>query len=109
MRVGFLFNHYAVHQVPHAAPYAFELSRRHPDFDVVIACSTKQEMQLVHEIAVLYPGHRCTFRPLRPAWYYRLIDPIASKWSLKRKKMVLSNNLEFFAPSTHWSRRNVTA
>ena len=41
MRVGFLFNHYAVHQVPHAAPYAFELSRNYPDIDVVIAQLTQ--------------------------------------------------------------------
>ena len=38
-RVGFLFNHYATHQVPHAAPYAFELSRRHPNLHVVYALS----------------------------------------------------------------------
>ena len=40
MRIGFLFNHYAVHKVPHAAPYAFELSRRRPDFEVVVTCSS---------------------------------------------------------------------
>ena len=96
MRVGFLFNHYAVHQVPHAAPYAFELSRQRPDYEVIIACSSRQELETARKIGTLYPGHRARFRLLCPAWYYRLVDPIRSRWKFKRKKMVLRNNLDFF-------------
>ncbi len=111
MRVGFLFNHYAAHQVPHAAPYAFELSRRHPDMEVIIACSSKREMRAVRTIARLYPKHRCRLKRVRPAWYYTLVDPLISKWSFKRKKMVLRNNLRFFrgldalvAPERHFMK-----
>lgn len=111
MRVGFLFNHYAVHQVPHAAPYAFELSRRHPEFEVVIACSSRQEMALAQAIGTLYPGHRCRFQRLTPPWYYRPLDGLVSKWAFARKKMVLRNNLDFFrgldalvAPERHCMR-----
>ena len=111
MRVGFLFNHYAVHQVPHAAPYAFELSRNYPDLDVVIACSSRQEMRTVRAIGVLYPGHRCWFKLLRPVWYYRFVDPIVSKSKFKWKDMVLRHNLDFFrtlealvAPERHCLR-----
>ena len=98
MRVGFLFNHYAVHQVPHAAPYAFELSRKYPDLDVVIACSSKQEMRTARAIGMLYPGHRCRFELLNPAWWYyhRLVDLIVPDSKFKRKKNVLRNNLDFF-------------
>lgn len=96
MRVGFLFNHYFTHQVPHAAPYAFELSRRHPHFTVIIACSSAQEMDLVKEIATLYPGERCELRMLPAPLYYRLIDPLVSKWGFARKRKVLRHNLEFF-------------
>jgi hypothetical protein len=96
MRVGFLFNHYAVHQVPHAAPYAYELSRKNPDMEVIIACSTREQMDTAREIGTLYPGHRARFKLLRPAWYYDLVDPIVSKWAFGRKKMVLRNNLAFF-------------
>jgi hypothetical protein len=95
MRVGFLFNHYAVHQVPHAAPYAFELSRDHPGFEVILACSTKAEMATAKAIADLYPGHKVQFKLLRPAWYYELIDKPLSKWMFMRKTMVLRNNLDF--------------
>jgi hypothetical protein len=96
MRVGFLFNHYAVHQVPHAAPYAFELSREHPACDVVLACSTNAELNLVKRIGSLYPGHRCEFAQLRAPALYRAVDPIVQKWFLLRKEMVLRHNLDFF-------------
>jgi CDP-glycerol glycerophosphotransferase (TagB/SpsB family) len=96
MRIGFLFNHYATHQVPHAAPYAFELSRRHADCEVIIACSSQAELDAVQRIATLYPGHKAQFKLLHPAWYYQIVDPIVSRWTFKRKKMVLRNNLDFF-------------
>ena len=96
MRVGFLFNHYAVHQVPHAAPYAFEMSRRHLKAEVVIACSSQAEIDAVRSIATLYPGHRCEIVSLRVPRYYKPIDPILSKWSLVRKDVTLSSNLRFF-------------
>ena len=96
MRVGFLFNHFFPHQVPHAAPYAFELSRRQTDIEVIIACSSAQEMQLVEQIATLYPGHRCRFKRIRMPWYYRPFDWIISRWSFTRKRMTLRNNLDFF-------------
>ncbi len=96
LRVGFLFNHYFPHQVPHAAPFAFELSRLYPNFRVVIACSTREEMALVEEIATLYPGHRCTFKMLTIPWIYWAIDPLVSKWTFLRKLAVLRHHLDFF-------------
>lgn len=96
MRVGFLFNHYAVHQVPHTAPYAFELSRRHPGFEVVVACASDAELEMAREIAGLYPGHRCRFVRLDPPPGYRLVDPLVSRWIFARKGLVLSHNLDFF-------------
>ena len=111
MRIGFLFNHFFPHQVPHAVPYAFELSRRNPGFEVIIACSSKPEMQLAQRIGELYPGHRCTFKRIRPSLAYRLIDPLISPYKFKRKKMVLKHNLDFFrsldalvAPERHCMR-----
>jgi hypothetical protein len=110
-RIGFLFNHYATHQVPHAAPYAFELSRRHKDFEVVIATSTRAEENAVRAIAALYPGQQCELVRLRPAWWYSLADPVVSKSKFKRKKRILNDNLDFFktldalvAPERHCRR-----
>ncbi len=97
IKICFLFNHYFTHQVPHAAPYAFELSRNYPEADIIIACSSQQEMNFAKQISTLYPGQRCSFRILYVPWYYRLIDPLVSQISLKRKKMVLKHNLDFFS------------
>jgi CDP-glycerol glycerophosphotransferase (TagB/SpsB family) len=98
LRVGFLFNRpYSPYQVPHAAPYAFELSRRYPDIDVIAACSSRQERNLVKTIGTLYPGHHCQFRMLIP-WYYRILNPIAfrRKYTLKRR-VIRNHNRDFFA------------
>ncbi|MDH3660461.1 MAG: hypothetical protein OEU92_10610 [Alphaproteobacteria bacterium] len=96
MRVGFLFNHYATHQVPHAAPFAFELSRRRQDVEVIIACSTHAEMVVAETIGVLYPGHRCIFHVLGLGIVKRLVDLTTSRWSFKRKRFILERNLDFF-------------
>jgi hypothetical protein len=96
VRIGFLFNHFFPHQVPHAAPYAFELSRRNPEFEVIIACSSRAEMELAQQISRLYPGNRCTFKRIGPSWVYRMIDPLVAPFTFRRKKMVLKNNLDFF-------------
>jgi len=111
MRVGFLFNHYSPHQVPHAAPYAYELSRRHSELEVIIATSTEAEADMARSIGGLYPGHRCALLRLRPAWWYSLIDPVVSKFTFERKKRILKDNLDFFrsldalvAPERHCRR-----
>ena len=96
MRVAFLFNHAVSHQVPHAAPFAFVLSRDYPRIDVVIACSTPEELALAREIAALYPGQRCRLAMLALPWYLKLLDPLISMWSFHRKQAVLRHNLDFF-------------
>lgn len=96
MRVGFLFNHYSPHQVPHAAPYAYELSRRYAEFEVIIAVSTEAEADMARSISALYPGHRCRLLRLYPVWWYRLIDPVIGKFEFKRKNHVLDDNRNFF-------------
>ncbi len=95
-RICFLFNHYFIHQVPHAVPYAFELSRNFPEFQCIVACSSHQELSYAKEIGRLYPGHTCKFKLLHVPYYYRLIDPFLSKWAFYRKRLVLRHNLDFF-------------
>jgi hypothetical protein len=96
MRVGFLFNHYAPHQVPHAAPYAFELSRLRPDWEIVLACSTPAEERLARKIAALYPGERTRSERLRPSLMTRLKDLRFGRRRFVRKKGILADNLAFF-------------
>ncbi|MBI2884518.1 MAG: hypothetical protein HYY11_11535 [Candidatus Methylomirabilis oxyfera] len=96
MRVGFLFNHYSTHQMPHAAPYAYELSRRHPEFEVIIVTATEAEVDMARSIGTLYPGHRCRLLRLYPTWWYRLIDPLVSLFVFGRKDRILKDNLDLF-------------
>jgi len=110
LKVCFLFNHYFPHQVPHAAPYAFELSRKYNNLDIVIACSTQQELNLARKIGKFYPGHKCYFWKMDIPQWYKVLDPIISKWSLYRKRLVLKKNLSIFksfdalvAPERHCS------
>jgi len=94
MKVCFLFNHDLTHQVPHAAPYAFELSKKYPDIEVIIACSSRQVMRYVKRIEPLYPEHRCQFKMLSFPWAYILKRKFRHKRLTKRK--LLKNNLDFF-------------
>lgn len=96
MRVGFLFNHYFTHQIPQAVPCAFELSRKYPDIEVIIACSSDKEVEFVNTIAAHYPEQSCEVRLLPVPLYYKLLDPLVSKWAFGRKKIVLRHNLSFF-------------
>lgn len=64
MKVGFLFNHYLSYQVQHGAPYAFQLSRIRPDYEVEILCSTDEAVEEAEKIGRLYPGNTCSIRNL---------------------------------------------
>lgn len=96
MRIGFLFNHYVTHQVLHAAPFAFELSRIRPDLEVIIACSTANESAMAEAISRLYPVNFCRFRRLFLGLVQWLVDKVKSCWKLKRKRFILEQNLDFF-------------
>ncbi|MBK1670958.1 hypothetical protein CKO28_23385 [Rhodovibrio sodomensis] len=58
MRVGFLLNHEAPHQVLHAAPVAAGLSRRHGHAVVLLTAGPAVEAVL-ERVLSLYPDHRC--------------------------------------------------
>ena len=55
IRIGFLLNHDAAHQVMHCIPTAFELARRNPEVSVVIISTTEEEAEAVAGIAKDYP------------------------------------------------------
>jgi hypothetical protein len=96
-RVGFILNHYDVHQVPHVVPYAFELSRLYDDIEVQLLCSSKKEADFAAEIAAGYEGHRCTIKVLPVPLLIRLLDPLLSKVVFARKSFVLSHNVKTLA------------
>lgn len=91
-KVGFVLNHYDVHQVPHVVPYAFELSRLYDDIEVSVLCATSAEMAFTREIAHGYAGHRCQIRQLDVPALIRWVDPVLSKVVFARKHFSLSHN-----------------
>ncbi|MDT8326752.1 MAG: hypothetical protein RQ750_05105 [Roseovarius sp.] len=93
MRVGVIFNHFEPHQVPHAAPYAFALSRLRPDWAVDILCSTPSEMEFAQEIAGRFAGQSVTIRPLKVPLLFRIADPVLRQFTFARKVAVLQANV----------------
>ncbi len=92
MKVGFLLNHYDLHQVPHSVPYAFELSRIYGDCETVIFCSTQDELNFAREIGEGFSGHKCAFELLKVPSYLRAIDPFVSKFVFARKSIILKKH-----------------
>lgn len=97
LRVGFVLNHYAPHQVPHVAPLAFALSRLRPDWTVEILCSTSEELAFAAEIGTSYPGHAARLVPLKVPMLARLADPLVRQFAFYRKVAVQRANAKLFA------------
>jgi hypothetical protein len=92
MRVGFILNHYDLHQVPHIVPFAFALSLKHGDTDCVVLSSSKDQEDFAREIGAVFPGHRVRFERLRVPSLIRAVDPLVSKVAFIRKTAVLRAN-----------------
>ena len=97
VRIGFLLNHYAPHQVPHVAPTAFALSRLQPNWHVEIMCSTAAEAAFAAEIATLYPGQGAVISRLRVPLFARAVDPLVRQVAFYRKLAVQRANVRRFA------------
>ncbi len=76
MKIGFLFNHYLSYQVQHGAPYAFQLSRIRPDYEVEILCSTDEAVEEAKKIERLYPGSNCSIRNLGNSVVTKVISSV---------------------------------
>ena len=51
MHIGFLFNHYATHQVYHSAPVAYALSAKHPlTVKTSILCADQAQLEAARRI-----------------------------------------------------------
>lgn len=109
MRICFLLNHYATHQVAHAAPFAFELSRRDPKAEVTIACTSDAQLEAAQRLAAHFPGQRAKLERLQMSPRYRVFDAAFSRFWFAAKRGMLSSNREFFrqfdaiaAPEKHF-------
>lgn len=96
MRVGFLFNHDAAHQVMHSAPAAFELARRYPEMTVSLLTTTKEEAQVVKEVAADFTGVPCHQVMLTPPSWSQTFDRLTGHALLAKRFGVLWRHREFF-------------
>ncbi|MEM8689856.1 MAG: hypothetical protein AAGF81_21210 [Pseudomonadota bacterium] len=92
MKIAFLLNHYDVHQVPHVVPYAFELSLRHPRFEVQILSPADDQLSFAEQIGRGYAGDRVKLVKLQLSALARMAEPLASKFVFARKVMTLVEN-----------------
>jgi hypothetical protein len=95
LRIGFLFNHDALHQVRHSAPVIAELVR-FPDVEVrVLTSSPAQEREvraLIGEAAA-----RVRFHTLLPGRIAALLDRLLGQVAPFRRVAVLKRNVAAFA------------
>ena len=96
IRIGFLLNHDAAHQVMHCIPTAFELAQRNPEFSVVIISTTEEEATAVAEIAADYPDASCEIEVAEPPGYASLFDKLTGHAMLAKRFGVLWRHRKLF-------------
>ena len=98
MHIGFLFNHYATHQVYHSAPVAYALSTRHPSIKISILCADQAQLETARRIGEsMRPGHSCHFVELAVPRYAAVADKLFGNFIFVRKRAVLAANKDLFA------------
>jgi len=96
MKIGFLFNHEQIHQVLHSAPIAFEMSRQHPDIEIRLVISSDAQYEVLSDLAVKYPGHRCHWQRIYlPRHIGRLVSRVSGAVPLRKLAMLKSNVNQF--------------
>ena len=96
IRIGFLLNHDAAHQVMHSIPTAFELARRYPEICVVIISTTEAEAEAVAGIAADFPDVSCKFEMAAPPAYASLFDRVTGHALLAKRFGVLWRHRALF-------------
>ncbi len=94
-RVGFLYNHYAPHQVLHTAPVAFALSRLRDDVEVEVIASCERQLDVAERIGAQWPGHSVRFRQARQPASVRYLRSVGVSRHAK-KSAVLRANRHYF-------------
>ena len=96
-RVGFLFNHEAVHQVAHCATIAYALSRNYPEITVVLFVSSEAQKKELARIASHYPGQKTEIVDIDCSVAAKAADFLLGKIAPIRKLAVLRASLDAFS------------
>ena len=96
MRIGFLFNHDALHQVAHTAPVMAELAGA--GVDVAALLSSPEQERRLRELLPNVAGIRFVALPV--GWLARAIDVVARRVAPFRRIAVLSTIFARVSAST---------
>jgi hypothetical protein len=92
MRIGFLYNHDASHQVPHTIPIAAALAKRGIDIEIL----TSSEAQRAVAEALMPPDVTVHFRSLRISAASRAADHLLRHVAPYKRIAMLRENLDVF-------------
>jgi hypothetical protein len=95
-RLGFLFNHDALHQIAHSAPLIAELKRSHPQLDIAVLASSDEQMAAVREYVPDAMSGGLAWIRLRLSPAAEALDRFARHLSPFRRVAILRSNLELF-------------
>jgi hypothetical protein len=96
MKIGFLFNHEQLHQIPHAIPVAFELSRMADDVDVSIITSSSKQLNYIKQFESEFPGLRCEYIDISLPTIIRILGRLIDKALPFTKVIMMRMNLDVF-------------
>ena len=96
IRIGFLFNHDHVHQIPHSAPVGFELSSLSESIQVIFISSSTAQFDCLKLLEPDYPHHKCKFTSISMPAGLRGICRLLDKVIPVTRVAMLGYNLEVF-------------
>ena len=96
MKIGFLFNHEQLHQIPHAIPVAFELSRMADDVDVSVITSSSKQLDYIKQFESEFPGQKCEYIDISLPTIIRILGKFIDKALPFTKVIMMRMNLDVF-------------
>ncbi len=94
MRLGFLYNHDALHQVAHSAPLISLLVLEHPEFEITILTSTEEQKALICEQVPAEVVEKLSFIDLRLPGALDKVDRFVRHIAPFKRVAILRSNLE---------------
>jgi hypothetical protein len=96
MKIGFLFNHEQLHQIPHAISVAYELSRITNACEVIIITSTSKQYDYIKTFEIKFPQQKCSYLTISIPYYLAVIGNIVDKAIPFTRVVTLKKNLAIF-------------
>ena len=97
LRIGFLYNHDAIHQIAHTAPIVAALKAAAPDVQITILTSTRAQEARVRLLLSDAVMASVAMVRLRPGLVQRSLGWIANAFAPYRRLAVLKNNLSLLS------------